>query len=133
LERNIKREATMDRIEKIEARRREILWEMGEIRSMRRGTLNEQYLRVAHKGKSEPVLRGPYYVLSRQEGDKTVSRRLKSGSEVAQARENIEAHKRFKGLCREFEGLTEKLGDLSKASEEEAKKGLKSRLRRTRK
>jgi hypothetical protein len=122
----------MHRIEQIETRRKEILSEMGKIRSMRRGTLNEQYLRVLHKGKSEPVLRGPYYVLSRQEGDKTVSKRLKS-DEVARAREDIEAHKRFKALCREFEGLTEELGQLSTASEEGVKKGLKSSSRRTRK
>ncbi|MBI5117554.1 hypothetical protein HZA56_13845 [Candidatus Poribacteria bacterium] len=122
----------MNRIEQIEARRREILLEMGKIRSMRRGTLSEQYLRVLQKGKSEPALRGPYYVLSRQEGDKTASKRLKP-DEVVQAREDIEAHKRFKGLCREFEGLTEELGQLSRAFEEEVKKGLKSPSRRRRK
>jgi hypothetical protein len=62
-----------------------------------------------------------------------VSKRLKSESEVDQAREDIDAYKRFKGLCREFEGLTEELGELSRASEEEEKKGLKSPSRRTRK
>jgi hypothetical protein len=123
----------MNRIEQIEARRREILLEMGKIRSMRRGTLNEQYLEVPHKGKSEPALRGPYYVLSRQEGDKTVSSRLKCESELDQAREDIKTYKWFKLICREFEELTEELGELSRASEEELKKGLKSQSRKTRK
>ena len=49
----------MDRIKEIEKRRKEILREMGGIRSMRRGSINEQFLKVRHKGKKEPVLRGP--------------------------------------------------------------------------
>jgi len=42
----------MDRIKKIEKRRKQILREMGGIRSMRRGSVNEQFLKVAHKGSS---------------------------------------------------------------------------------
>jgi hypothetical protein len=121
----------MNMIEQIEARRREILLEMGKMRSMRRGTLNEQYLQVPHKGKSESALRGPYYVLSRQEGGKTVSKRLRSESELDQAREDIKAHKWFKELCREFEELTEELGELSGTSGEELKRGLKLRSKKT--
>lgn len=125
----------MNRIEQIEQQRQEILKEMGMIRSMRRGSLNEQYLRVVHKGKGEAVLRGPYYVFSRSEKRKTVSMRVKSGSEVGRLKGDIKAYNRFKELCREFECLTEELGKLERSLDEglELKKGLKSQSRRTRK
>jgi hypothetical protein len=38
--------------------------DMRAIRSMKRAGINEQYLKVPHKGKAEPVLRGPYYVMT---------------------------------------------------------------------
>lgn len=70
----------MDRVKEVEKRRREILKEMGGIRSMRRGSVNEQFLKVPQKGKKEPVLRGPYYVFSRfEKGKGTKSYRLDEG------------------------------------------------------
>ena len=98
-------------ITELESRRDAILEEMRSIRSMRRGTINEQYLKVPRKGK-EPSLRGPYYVLSRREGEKTVSWRL-SGVELEKARADVAAHKRFTLLCKEFEQLTTKMGEMA--------------------
>lgn len=125
----------MATISEVEARRDAILEQMRAIRSMERGSITEQYLKVPHKGKKEPVLRGPYYVISRREGDRTVGYRLKSSEELERARRDVEAHKRFKELCQEFEQLTEHLGKLTRAQNEEArvKKGRKLRSSRTRK
>ena len=124
----------MDAITEIEERREIILKEIRAIRSMKRGTINEQYLKVPRKGKDEPALRGPYYVLSRREGGKTVSQRLSSPEALASARADVEAHKRFVTLCKEYEILTEKLGDLEKSGiSPEEKKRLKSRSKRKRK
>lgn len=125
----------MDRIEEIEKRRKEILREMGGIRSMRRGSVNEQFLKVPHKGKKEPVLRGPYYVFSRHEkGKGTKSYRLTPQKEVDNARWDVEAYRGFRELCREYEELTEELGRLEQALGERSpgKKLRRSRLRRTR-
>ncbi len=126
----------MDRIKEIEKRRKEILQEMGAMRSMRRGRVNEQYLKVPHKGKKQPVLRGPYYVFSRHEkGKGTKSYRLTSPEEVDSARRDVEAHKRFQELCGEYEELTEKLGRLERELGESSpeKKPRNSRSRRTKK
>lgn len=106
----------MEGIEDLESRREAVLGQIGEIRSMRRGTVNEHYARVSHKGKNEPVTRGPYYVLSRNEGGKTVGWRLRTAEEVEQAKEDVTAYKRFKALCREYEELTEKLGELERSA-----------------
>jgi hypothetical protein len=123
-------EAGMNGIEQIGARQEEILGEMGQIQSLRRGTINEQYFRARLKGKKEAAVRGPYCVLSRREGEETVSKRLKSEVEVEQARRDVEAHTRFKGLCREFEHLTERLGKIIRTKGEDTQeKGLNLRSR----
>ncbi len=43
----------MDTLRQIEQRREALLRQMGAIRSMRRGTINEQFLHVSHKGQAE--------------------------------------------------------------------------------
>jgi len=124
----------MDRIKEIDKRRRQILREMEGIRSMRRGSVNEQFLRVPHKGKKEPVVRGPYYVFSRHEkGKGTRSYRLTSPEEVEQARRDVESHRRFRELCREYEELTQELGRMERELGESSpeKKLRRSRSRRT--
>ena len=100
-------------VQELEARRNAILEEMRSIRSMRRGTINEQYFEVPVKGTEKTKLQGPYYVVSRREGERTVSQRLRS-SELEQAQRDIAAHKRFLLLCREFEQLTTRLTELER-------------------
>ena len=123
----------MDPFHQLEQRRDAILEQMRSIRYMRRGTINEQFLKVRHKGKDKTVSRGPYYVLSRTEGGKTVSQRLTSREELIRAQKDVEAHKRFVGLCKEFEVLTERLGQIERESDElrQEKKAPRSRSSRT--
>ena len=104
----------MATILELESRRDAILQEMRSIRSMRRGSINKQYLKVHHRGIKQPIARGPYYVLSRHEPrtGKTVSRRLTSKKDVEKARTDIEEYHRFVALCREYQELTETLGEL---------------------
>lgn len=125
----------MDPIHDLDARRGAILTEIQSIRSMKRGTINEQHLKVRLKTRAEPVLHGPYYVLSRREGQQTVSERLTSASQLEQARRDVAAHKRFVALCQEFERLTERLGRLEREQPEfvQEKKRPRSRSKRTRK
>ena len=46
-------------------------------------------MKVPHKGNAQPVLRGPYYVLSRREGNKTVSVRLTNAAMLLETREAV--------------------------------------------
>jgi hypothetical protein len=64
------------------------------------------------------VHQGPYYVLSRREEEKTVSRRLRSSVELDQARRDVAEYKRFLGLCQEFERLTARLGELERGEQD---------------
>ena len=120
-------------IAEIEERRKALLQELAGMRSLRRGTLNQQYFQVRRRGELEPVRRGPYYVLSRREEERTVSRRVRP-AEVERTRAEIAAHRRFRELCRELEALTERLGELERAGREASgeKKPRRSRSRKTR-
>jgi len=111
----------MEAIEEIERKRQEILNQISSTRSMRRGTINEQFYKAQLKGQRRPILRGPYYVLSRREGGKTVSERLSSPERLKQARSDLEAYKRYAALCKEYEILTERLGDLEREGPEESR------------
>jgi len=119
----------METVQELEARRNAILEEMRSIRSMRRGTINGQHFKTHLKGKRGMVLQGPYYVLSRREGEKTVSKRLRSPAELERARKEVAEYKRFMGLCQQFERLTAHLGDLERGPQdlEQGKKGFRSR------
>jgi hypothetical protein len=103
----------MGTAQELETRRNEILEEMRSIRSMRRGTINEQYFKVRLKGRKAMMHQGPYYVLSKREGKKTVSRRLRV-NELEQVHKDVAEYKRFLGLCQEFERLTARLGELER-------------------
>lgn len=118
--------------DQIERRRNALLEEMAAIRSLERATLSKQMLRVKHKGKKEPVLRGPYYVLARWENGKTQSRRVRA-EELERLQRDVANHERFMALCEEFMELTQRLGELERegdAEREALKKGLKSRSSR---
>jgi hypothetical protein len=108
----------MDTVRQIEQRREALLREMAGIRSMQHGTISEQYLRVPHKGQAQPARCGPYYVLARWQGGKTVSRRLSTPQQLAQAKADVGAHQHFVALCEEFERLTEQLGQLEQRGAE---------------
>lgn len=117
----------------LDKKRQDLLKQMASIRSMLPAALSEQMLPVPHRGKKEPVMRGPYYVLSRWENGKSRSRRVNK-AELEQVKADVANYKRFVALCEEFVDLTRRLGDAERqaAAEQEAvKKGLKSRSKRT--
>ena len=122
-------------IQELEARRDAILEEGRSLRSMRRGTINEQHFKAHLKRRKGIALQGPYYVLSRREGEKTVSKRLNSPIKLEQARRDVVAQKRFVALCREFEQLTTRLGELEREAPilEREKKRFRSPLNKTEK
>jgi len=105
----------MASIEVFEQRREEIIKQMRDIQYMRRGTINMNYQKVPQKGKG-PILRGPYYVLSWNEGGKTVGVRLKP-EEVEQAKKDVAAYKEFQILIKEYVTVTETMTEMVRNSE----------------
>mgnify|MGYP006295785297 CR=1 FL=1 len=127
----------MAHIDELEARRKQVLQELGTIRSLRKGNLNEQWFPVVQGGKKTKKLRGPYFVWTYKVGKKTVSERLNTERAVALARQDSDNYRRFRSLCEELEQLTAQLGEAERQScppsDEGGKKGLKSRSSRARK
>ena len=112
-------------MEKVERRREEILKAM---RAMRKGSVMEQYLPVEQRGKTEPVLRGPYWLYTRKEKGRTVGRRLRR-EEAERYRAEVEAGHRFQALCQEYAELTARLGELERELQEEGRGKKPRRLR----
>ena len=112
----------METLQQIEVQRLAILEDIKSIRSMRRGAITEQFFQVRRQGQQQTARRGPYYVFSRHQGSQTVSQRLTTPEALQQAREDVEAFKRFQTLCRDYERLTEKLGELERKTEQEKKR-----------
>lgn len=117
----------------LERRRQEILRKMGEMRTMRRGTVSEQFLKVGHKGQREPVERGPYYLWQHWEKGIPKRQRLRAGAEVEVARQEVAAFKAFKELCDEYVRVAEALAAVKreKLSDDALKKTRKWRSSRT--
>jgi len=104
---------------KADERRKAILQEIGELRPLRRGTINEQFLKSVD-ARGEERLRGPYFVESRRVGTKTVSRRIPHGPELERAQLANANYKKYLALMAEFETLTEQLDE--QAVQQELKK-----------
>ena len=126
----------MNNLDEIEAHRKALLHQMEALRSMKRGTVAEQFLKVRLKDHMEPALRGPYFVFVRKEKGKNRSQRLTSPEQVRQAREDVANYRLFEELATEFAQLTERLGELERAAAdagEAIKKKPKSHSKRARK
>jgi hypothetical protein len=100
-------------------KRDDIFNEIRQIKTMRRGTINEQYLKVPQKD-SEPILRGPYYVLSKSVDGKTKSQRIKS-KDLESTKKDVDAYNKFIKLTDEIVEITEQITDITRSSETEDK------------
>ena len=102
------------------ARRMEIIGEITEIKSMRKGVLNAKYQKVKYKN-GEVAVKGPYYELTKKgSGGKTIAQ-----SVPVRDAEHIQAevgnYKRFRQLADEYVDVCEQIS-LIKDSKDEGKK-----------
>jgi len=110
----------MPELYQLAARRREIVEEIGSIRSMRKGTLNERYNKVTNK-KGEEVLNGPYFVLTKKgAGNKTLSEPIPA-PDAPRVQMEVDNYKRFRQLADEYMDVCEKLSQFA-ANDDEGKK-----------
>ena len=110
----------MPELYQLNSRRRRIVEEIDEIKSMRIGTLSERYNKVKNK-KGEEVLNGPYRILTRKGPDnKTISENI-SDKDAPRIKEEVDNYKRFRQLTDEYADVCEKLSQLA-GSEDKGKK-----------
>jgi hypothetical protein len=98
----------------LEQQRQMLLRQLGPLRELRRGSLTEQFLTVKHTDGSQ-VRRGPYPLLTRKEGKKTVSVRLTDPALVPLYRRQIKAMREFETVVDQLVGVGEQLSDLAVA------------------
>lgn len=115
----------MNTRQQIENQRKIVAEKILAIRSLRKGSINEQWFPVVREGKKTEDLRGPYFVFTYKSEGKTVSERLQGEMALARAREDAANHQQFKMLCAQLEALTLELGELERregVEEERVKK-----------
>ena len=94
--------------------RQQLLQQLSGLQELRRGSLTEQFLMVKRKDGSR-VKRGPYPLLTRKHGQKTVSRRLTDPALVPLYRQQIQALRQFETVVDGLVRVGEQLSDLAVA------------------
>jgi hypothetical protein len=108
-------------IAQLASRRTEIINEISEIRSMRKGVLNTKFQRVTHKN-GETVEKGPYYELTKKgAGGKTIAQSVPI-KDAGYVQAEVDNYKRFRQLSDEYIDVCEQISLLSGQSEDEGKK-----------
>ena len=98
----------------MELNRQQLLQQLSSFHQLRRGSLTEQFFTVKRKDGSK-VKRGPYPLLTRKDGQKTVSRRVSDPELVPIYRQQIQAMRQFENVVDQLVRLGEQLSDLAVA------------------
>ena len=104
----------------LDHQRQALLQQLSDLREIRRGSLTEQYLTVKHADGSR-VKRGPYPLLTRKEGQKTVSVRLTDSQMLPLYRRQIQAFREFEAVVSQLARVGEQLSDLAVAEKTQKK------------
>lgn len=99
---------------KLQQQRQSLLQQLAALPELRRGSLTEQFLLVKHADGSL-VKRGPYPLLTRKQGKKTLSLRLNDPQVVPLYRQQIQAMRRFETVVDQLIQVGEQLSDLAVA------------------
>lgn len=104
----------------LQARRRALLQQLAPLDQLRRGSLMEQVV-VTKRRDGSALQRGPYPLLTRKQGQKTVSLRLTDPDLVPLYRQQIQAMRQFEQVVSALVHLGEQLSDLAVAEHVEKK------------
>lgn len=99
---------------KLEQQRQALLQQLSSLRELRRGSLTEQFLWVHHADGSR-VKRGPYPLLTRKDGSKTISLRVSDPQLVPLYRQQVQTMRQFETVVAQLVRVGEQLSDLSVA------------------
>ena len=98
----------------LQQHRQQLLQQLSGLPEIRRGSLTEQFLTVKRKDGSR-VQRGPYPLLTRKQGQKTISQRLTDPVLVPLYRQQIQAMRQFETVVDGLVQVGEQLSDLAVA------------------
>jgi len=98
----------------LQQQRQQLLQQLSDLQELRRGSLTEQFLMVKRQDGS-CVKRGPYPLLTRKQGQTTVSQRLTDPALVPLYRRQIQALRQFETVVDGLVRVGEQLSDLAVA------------------
>lgn len=98
----------------LEHQRQALLQQLSGLPQLRRGSLTDQFLLVKRRDGSQ-IKHGPYPLLTRKEGAKTLSRRLTDPQLVPLYRQQIQALRQFETVVDQLVRVGEQLSDLAVA------------------
>ncbi len=98
----------------IHARRRALLRRLAALDQIRRGTIVDQYV-VSRRRDGSIHKRGPYPLLTRKQGKRTVSKRLTDPDLVPLYRQQIRSMREFERVVAELVILGEQLSEMAVA------------------
>ena len=98
----------------LQQHRQQLLHQLSGLQEIRRGSLSDQFLMVKRKDGSR-VKRGPYPLLTRKQGQKTISERLTDPVLVPLYRQQIQAMRQFESVVDGLGQVGEQLSDLAVA------------------
>jgi hypothetical protein len=104
----------------LEIRRQNLLQQLAGLRQIRRGSLTQQFFMVKRKDGSR-VKRGPYPLITRKEGQKTVSQRLSDPKLLALYRQQIDGMRQFEKVVNQIVQIGEQFSDLAVAEQVQKK------------
>lgn len=105
---------TSPRYPNLDRQRQALLQQLSGLQELRRGSLTEQFLMVKHADGSR-VRHGPYPLLTRKQGQKTLSLRLTDPQLVPLYRQQIQAMREFETVVDQLVRVGEELSDLAVA------------------
>jgi uncharacterized protein DUF6788 len=97
---------------KLQTQRQALLQQLAPLEQLRRGSLTEQYFVARHKDGSR-VRRGPYPLLTRKQGQKTVSVRLTDPALLPLYRQQLAAMRQFESVVGQLVAVGEQLSELA--------------------
>jgi hypothetical protein len=107
---------TMLKKAQLEERRAAILNKISGIKSLRKGTINEQYISVKHKD-GEDVKKGPYFIITKKgPGGKTETMSIPA-DKLAFFENEVANYKEFRVLADEYIQICEQISVLSEGDE----------------
>lgn len=100
--------------EELVEKRERLLDEMAALRGMRRGSVLRQFVEDKLEDGSV-VRRGPYWLYTYKEGDRTRSRRLPDGDTAQRYLDQIEGCRRFEELCKDLIRVSQQMCDMEES------------------
>jgi len=104
----------------LEHQRQALLRQLSGLPQIRRGSLTEQFVTLKRKDGSR-ALHGPYPLLTRKQGQKTVSQRLTDPELVPLYRQQIQSMRQFERVVHQLVRVGEELSDLAVAEQAQKK------------